>query len=212
MARAYTSMGITSTMTNACGNATIMQTDVAGHMTASSWHPFFDQPAVITNAAGHTACYSYDIRGRKIAEWGKGIPPCLFTYDDADRMTTLTTFRVDEGDIMTDPSERTDGDTTMWTYDESSGLTVRKTYADGSHENTSYNALNLKASFTDARGIVSTYTWNMTKGVCYRIQFSDGTPTQDFVYNHLVMMIKVVEHETSPTAYMMNLTQNQQLA
>lgn len=131
---------------------TVAVTDVAGHMTATSWHPFFDQSAVITNAAGHTACYSYDIRGRKIAEWGTGIQPCLFTYDDADRMTTLTTFRVGEGDIMTDPSERTDGDTTMWTYDESSGLTVRKTYADGSHENTS-----LKASFTDARGIVSTY-------------------------------------------------------
>lgn len=33
----------------------------------------------------------------------------------------------------------------------------------------------------------------ITKGVCYQIQFSDGTPTQDFVYNHLAMMIKVVD-------------------
>ena len=201
--RAYTSTGITYTSTDGRGNATITQTDLsgrtvtvtdaAGNTTQTAYHPYFDQPFVITDATGHTACCSYDIRGRKIAEWGTGIQPCLFTYDDANRMTSLTTFRVSEEEMTTDPSGRTDGDTTTWTYDESSGLTVRKTYADGTHEDTTYNALNLKASFTDARGVVSTYTWNMTKGVCYRIQFSDGTPTQDFVYNHLAMMIKVVD-------------------
>ncbi|MEG0587970.1 MAG: sugar-binding protein, partial [Akkermansia sp.] len=203
MARAYTSTGITYTTTDGRGNATTTQTDLsgrtvivtdaAGNTTSTSYHPFLNQPSVITDALGKTTCSSYDIRGRKLAEWGTGIQPSLFTYDDADRMTALTTFRVGEEEMTTDPSGRTDGDTTRWTYDESSGLTVRKTYADGTHEDTSYNALNLKASLTDARGVVSTYTWNITKGVCSKIEFSDGTPAQDFTYNHLAMIIKVVD-------------------
>ena len=47
-------------------------------------------------------------------------------------MVTLTTFRADEGDITSDPSNPTDGDTTTGLYDEATGLKVKKTYADGS--------------------------------------------------------------------------------
>ena len=36
---------------------------------------------------------------------------------------SLTTFRAaQEGDIAEDPSERADGDTTTWSYDEATGL------------------------------------------------------------------------------------------
>ena len=34
-------------------------------------------------------------------------------------------------DITTDPAGRTDGDLTTWSYDEATGLVLRKTYADG---------------------------------------------------------------------------------
>lgn len=52
-----------------------------------------DAPATITDALGNTTCYRYDVRGRKVAEWGTAIQPACFGYDEADNMTSLTTFR-----------------------------------------------------------------------------------------------------------------------
>ena len=56
-----------------------------GHTTSTAYGPWFDQPAVVTNALGNTTCYGYDLRGRNTAQWGTG-PALLFGYDEADRM------------------------------------------------------------------------------------------------------------------------------
>lgn len=41
-------------------------------------------------------------------------------------MISLTTFREDAGDITADPTGRTDGDVTTWSYDDATGLLIRK--------------------------------------------------------------------------------------
>ena len=71
-------------------------------------------------------------------------------------MVTLTTFRADEGDITSDPSNPTDGDTTTGLYDEATGLKVKKTYADGSSTIKTYDKFNRLETLTKARGIVTT--------------------------------------------------------
>ena len=108
-------------------------------------------------------------------------------------MTSVTTFRVKDGVIATDPTGRTDGDTTTWEYHDASGLELKKTYADGTHEDREYNALNMLVKKTNARGIVTTYTWNTNKGVCYRIKYSDDTLTQDFVYNNVANLYRITD-------------------
>ncbi len=160
--RAYTETGVIYANTDGRGNTTTTKTDIAGrtvsvtdaagNTTSTAYGPWFDQPAVVTNALGNTTCYGYDLRGRNTAQWGTGTQPLLFAYDEADRMTSLTTFREDAGDITTDPTGRTDGDVTTWSYDDATGLLIRKTWADGTHEDTTYNALNLRSTLTDARG------------------------------------------------------------
>ena len=146
---------------------------------------------------------------------GRGVQPLLFAYDDADRMTglttfredagdittdptgrtdgDLTTFREDAGDITTDPTGRTDGDVTAWNYDDATGLLVRKTYADGTHEDTAYNALNLKSTLTDARGIVTTWGYNLKKGVNTSVSYSDSTPGIQYAYNYLNQLTRVTD-------------------
>ena len=124
---------------------------------------------------------------------GRGVQPLLFAYDDADRMTGLTTFREDAGDITTDPTGRTDGDLTTWSYDEATGLVVRKTYADATHEDTTYNALNLKSTLTDARGIVTTWGYNLKKGVNNSVSYSDTTPGIQYAYNYLNQPTRVTD-------------------
>lgn len=208
-ARAYTETGIIYANTDGRGNTTTTRTDIAGrtvsvtdaagNTTATAYSPYFDQPSVVTNALGKTTCYVYDLRGRKTAQYGTGSQPLLFAYDEADRMTTLTTFREDAGDITTDPTGRTDRDTTTWSYDEATGLLVRKTYADGAHEDTSYNALNLKSTFTDARGVVTTWGYNLKKGVNTSVSYSDSTPGNQYAYNHLGNLTQVTDASGSRT-------------
>ena len=201
--RTYTSEGLRLTQTDGRGNATVTLTDLAGrtiavtdaagNATTTQYDQLTGSPSLITDALGKTSCYAYDKRGRKIAEWGTGIQPATFTYDEADRVATLTTYRAGDEEITTNPSGRTDGDTTTWAYHDASGLVTSKTYADASHEDTAYNALNMLVQKTDARGIVSTYTWDTNKGVCTQIAYSDGTPTQHFTYNHIGNLYQVID-------------------
>ena len=120
--RSYTATGMIQTRTDGRGNTTTTVTDAAGNVTTTVYGSAHNLPATVTNAQGNTSCYRYDARGRKLAEWGTGIQPVCFGYDDADRMTSLTTFRASAETISSDPCDRTDGDTTTWSYHDASGL------------------------------------------------------------------------------------------
>ena len=201
--RTYAETGIIYANTDGRGNTTTTRTDIAGrtvsvtdaagNTTTPAYSPYFDQPSVVTNALGNTTCYSYDLRGRKTAQYGSATQPVLFGYDEADRMVSLTTFREDAGDITTDPAGRTDGDLTTWSYDEATGLVLRKTYADGTHEDTAYNALNFKSTLTDARGVVTTWGYNLKKGVNTSVSYSDATPGIQYAYNYLNQLTRVTD-------------------
>ena len=187
--------------TDARGNVVITESDVAGrttktmdaegNMTSISYDVCCDEPVCITNALGGTMCYSYDIRGRKTAEYGTAIQPACFAYDDNDHRVALTTFRADEEDITTNPSNRTDGDTTTWLYDVATGLELRKTYADGSCISKSYDKFNRLETLTQARGIVTTYEYAPFTGELISVSHSDATQPWLYSYNHLGQIISV---------------------
>ena len=196
--RSYTSTGMILHQTDARGNVTTIETDLdgrpvkttdaAGNVTTTSYLPCCDAVASITDSMGGTTCYSYDIQGRKIAEYGTSLQPASFAYDEADRMVSLTTFRVDEGDIITDPSGRADGDTTTWLYDEATGMELKKTYADGSCVLRTYDQFNRPETVTKARGIVTTYAYAPLTGELVSVSHSDDTPGWEFSCNHLGQM------------------------
>ena len=191
--RNFTATGMTITRTDGRGNTTVTETDLAGRtvkltdaagaVTTTAYDSRFDQPSCITNALGNTTCYAYDIRGRKISEYGTAIQPAVFGYDEMDHMIRLTTFRVPGSVITTDPSSRTDGDTTSWTYDEATGLQLKKTYADNSQLVYTYDAMNRQSTQTLARGIVITYTYDLLAGDMTGISYGDTTPDYSFEYD-----------------------------
>ena len=203
-ARAYTAAGMTLTRTDGRGNTTTIRTDLAGRAvsvtdaagneTVTQYDARFDLAAVVTDALGNTVCAGYDARGRKTAEWGTGTQPLLLGYDEAGRLVSLTTFRAaQEGDIAEDPSDRADGDTTTWSYDEATGLETRKTYADGTHVDKTWDAFNRLATETNARGIVKTCTYEQARGLLAGISYSDATPGQSFSYNHLGQLTQITD-------------------
>ena len=203
-ARAYTATGVTLTRTDGRGNTTTIRTDLAGRAvsvtdaagneTVTQYDARFDLAAVVTDALGNTVCAGYDARGRKTAEWGTGTQPLLMGYDEADRLVSLTTFRAaQEGDIAEDPTGRADGDTTAWSYDDATGLETRKTYADGTHVDKTWDAFNRLATETNARGIVKTCTYEQARGLLVGISYSDATPGQSFVYDHLGQLTQITD-------------------
>ena len=70
---------------------------------------------------------------------------------------------------------------------------MEKTYANGRGTVRTYDANNRLATETDARGIVTTYTWNAAQGLLTGIGFSDGTPEQAFSYNILGQLTQVTD-------------------
>ena len=199
--RSYTSTGMILKQTDGRNNTTITETDIvgrqikvtdpAGNNTTTSYRTCCDAVACITDAMGGTTCYSYDNRGRKTARYGTVSQPACFSYDEADRIIALTTFRANEGDITVDPSGRTDGDTTTWLYDAATGLELKKTYADGSCTVKTYDKLNRLETLTRARGIVTTYQYAPATGELVSVSHSDDTQPWFYAYNHLGQMTSV---------------------
>ena len=183
---------VATTETDLAGR-TVKVTDPAGNVTTTSYLSCCDAVACITDALGGTTYYSYDIRGRKTTEYGTAVQPACFSYDEADRMVALTTFRANEGDITTDPSGRTDGDTTTWLYDPATDLELKKTYADGSCVSRTYDELNRQETLVKARGLVTTYKYAPFTGELISVSYSDGTSPWIFSSNHLGQIISVYD-------------------
>lgn len=202
-ARTYATSGMTVTHTDGRGNASttvtdiagraILVTDAAGSSTGTTYCTCCDQPATVTDAQNNTSCYRYDERGRKIAEWGSGIQPVCYAYDSADRLVSLTTFRVADETISSDPTGRTDGDTTTWNYHDASGMETSKTYADGKGVTKTYDAYNRLLNETDGRGVVKTHSYEQARGLLLGTTYSDGTTARTYTYNHLGQLTQIVD-------------------
>ena len=201
--RNYTASGMTLVQVDGRGNATTSATDLAGRtisvtdaigaITTTVYDIAHDLPSVVTDAMGNTSCYKYDLRGRKIAEWGTALQPVCFGYDEADNLISLKTFRAGTEIISSDPSERMDGDETTWAFDPVTGLELSKTYADNSSVVKTYDRFNRLATETDARGDVKTHSYEIARGLLLGTTYSDGTTARQYAYNHLGQLTQVTD-------------------
>ncbi len=203
MYRHYTATGLEVKHHDGRGNATttvmditgrtLSVTNAAGNMTTTVYDIAHDLPATITDTMGNTTCYRYDVRGRKVAEWGTATQPACFLYDDADNIISLKSFRAGSEIISTDPSERTDGDVTTWNFDAATGLELSKTYADNSSVVKTYDAFNRLATETNARGIVKTHSYETARGLLLGTTYSDTTAARSYTYNHLGQLLLITD-------------------
>ena len=181
----------TTTVTDIAGRS-ISVTDAAGNVTTTAYCSCCDQPATVTDALGNTTHYRYDVRGRKVAEWGTATQPACFGYDEADNMVSLTTYRNPAADITTDPVDM-QGDVTTWIYDPATGLELCKTYADNSSVVKTYDAFNRLETETTARGKVKTHSYESARGLLLSTTYSDSTTPRSYAYNHLGQLTQVTD-------------------
>ena len=175
----YDSLGRLASVTDAAGSTTRYAYDEIGNL------------AAITNALGVATVYEYDLRGNKIYEGG-GTYPVSYAYNGYNVMTNMTTYRAEHS---------SNGDTTVWNYDDATGLLLSKIYADGKGPAYTYADSGNLATRTWARGIVTTYSydgWNNLTNTTY----SDGTPSITFVYDALGRQISATDAVgTTTTTY-----------
>ena len=169
--RTYDALGRLATVTDAVGATTTYAYDSVGNV------------ASVTNALGNVINYSYDVRGNKIYEGGATYP-VAYEYDTFGRKVKMTTFR--------EETEDAEGDVTTWMYDEATGGLLAKTYADG--RGVSYTLTNdgKTAMRTDARGKVTTYTYN-DYGELVSQDYSDDTTDIAMVYDNLGRVTQVTD-------------------
>lgn len=199
--RHYTSTGIIFKSIDSRKNETQSHYDIAqrltlyidalGNKTSYTYDPLSVQLKSITNADGKTSNYRYDQRGRKIAEYGTAIQPSLYSYDDANRLISLTTFRVNDEEMSSDPSTRSDGDKTTWRYDPIAGAMLEKTDSKGGRTLYTYDWHLRIATERQARGILSSYSYDTELGNLIRISHSDQTKALQFTYNNWGQMLSV---------------------
>ena len=159
---AYDDKGNLISVTDAAGATTAYGYDVMGRTTA------------ITNALGNVTVYEYDLRGNKTYEGGATYP-VRYGYDAFGNRTRMTTYRDEATGV---------GDDTVWTYDEATGLLLAKTYADGKGLAYTYTNDGKIATRTNARGIVTTYTYDGW-GQLLAIAYSDLTTPIAYTYDAL---------------------------
>ena len=172
---------------------TILEQDSANNCTSITYSEYGDWPVQIVNPLNETANYNYDIRGRKIAEWGSAIEPACFEYDIAGRVIKMKTYRVCDSTILTDPSSRTDADETCWEYDAATGLEIKKIRESLIMSQKTYDLYNRLVSEQNARGIVKTYIYENDRGLLLAVSYSDETPSKQYSYNHLGKLVEVAD-------------------
>ena len=159
--RAYDALGRLASVEDEAEAVTAYGYDAAGRV------------CTLTNALGNVTVYAYDVRGR-LTSAGGAVYPVRYEYDVYGNRTKMTTFRDEEGE----------GDVTAWAYDAATGAVVSKTYADGRGTVYTLTDLGQAATRTDARGVVTTYAYNLY-GDLVSQTYSDGTPAVTYAYDAL---------------------------
>ena len=162
--------------------------DAAGNRTSFVYDPDTGRPIETMDALSNSVYTAYDVQGRVTNTWG-GTYPVAYRYDDFGRMSAMLTWR----DASGSP------DTTLWQYDEATGLLTNKVYADDNGTAYSYTSDGDLATRTWARGITTTYSYTNTTGEMLGIDYGDSTPDISFAYDRVGRQVRVQDAQGTRT-------------
>ncbi len=162
-------------------NNLVSTTDAVGAVTAYGYD-VMGQTVAVTNALGNVTVYEYDLRGNKTYEGGATYP-VRYTYDVFGNKTSMTTYRNEASGV---------GDTTTWTYDESSGVLLSERWANGRTKTYDYTDEGRLRARRNMRGNVVTYRYTQA-GLLSDVIYDDETPNVAYTYDALGRVTNVVD-------------------
>ena len=147
---------------------------------------------------------SYYPTGLVRATWGSQTYPTWLTYDEQNRQTTLSTWKVAPILTATTTALPAGSDITTWIYGPTSGLLTRKQYADAKGTNYTYTAAGRLATRAWARGVTTTYSY--TQGLLTLTDYNDSTPDVAITYDGYSRQSTVTQTNQSQITYSYNPT------
>ena len=156
--------------------------DAVGNRTGFAYDPLSGLRTTLVNALGRKSYYRYNSRNQLTSSWGDVPYPVEYRYNEYNELVTMQTFRDDTGWHQETWPETASGDTTSWSYQESTGLLLSKRDAAGNQTRYSYNHSNRLKTRTDARGIITAYSYSPMEELV-ETDYSDDTPDLFFAYD-----------------------------
>jgi RHS repeat-associated protein len=162
-------------------NQVATQADAAGASTTFSYvaqgQAGAGQVQSVVAADNGTTTTLYNLRGQTLRTSGARSYPVAYAYDGYGQLSTLTTWQ--------DYAGETGAAITTWAYEAATGLLLSKTDAANQPTSYTYDAAGRVLTRTWARGVTSTYGYHPQMADLITVDYSDGTPSVDFVYDRL---------------------------
>lgn len=159
--------------------------DHENHTTTYTYHPPNQHAAgrvwISTNSAGETTETLYNERGQVEETTGSASYRITRDYNTWGELSEMRTYR-----------SGITGDLTGWTYDEGTGLLLKKTDAAGKETNYSYYSHRSLKTRTSSRGIVTTYSYGAF-GDLGGVNYGDTTPDVTLARDRLGRLSQVVD-------------------
>ena len=179
------------------GTNRIQSSTVAGKTTNYDYYPAGQVGAGLlkyTLNPDSTHVYQgYNLRGQQTRTWGNGTYPVETIYDAYGQYAELRTFRGGSGwDAATWPSSPGTADTTIWTYQESTGLLTAKTDAQSHPVSYTYTASGKPETRSWARGLTTNYYYNYLGALSFT-DYSDTTPDVSFTQDRAGRFITITD-------------------
>ena len=133
---------------------------------------------------GKKVYLNYNHRGELIQTWGDATYPMEYVYDAYGQRTELHTFRGGQGwSASIWPTTTGTPDVTKWIYQDTTGLLIQKLDAALKGPSYTYDELDRMKTRVWARGITSTYGYDVNTGELRTLTYSDNTPAVSFTYD-----------------------------
>ena len=148
--------------------------DAAGNRTNYEYELATGRKSAVIDALNKRTEYTYNSLGQTLSIRGDATYPLDYEYNAYGQMTKLKTYRQD----MSSP------DITGWSYQESTGLLLSKTYADNNSVSYEYDIKGNLTKRTWARAVLTNYAYNSLDEMT-GITYSDATPAVALTYNRI---------------------------
>lgn len=145
----------------------------------------------------------YDQEGRVTRQWGSQQYPVKYEYDVWGQKTGMITYRANVENQANWP-ETTEGDRTSWIYEASTGNLLQKKYADGKGMTYTYTLGRKLKTLTNARGNVSTHSYDGAGQLISTVVNDNLTPAQNYAYDQRGRQISVSTEGVASYQYAYN--------
>ncbi|MCG8406928.1 MAG: hypothetical protein MI923_17155 [Phycisphaerales bacterium] len=173
--------------------------DPASNTVAYTYDPMTGRLEMTQNQLNQETRFEYNARGQVKRVWGDVPYPVELRYSNHGERARLLTFRGGSGwDGTTWPANPGTDDTTIWTYDEATGLMEEKKYADGEgvqYKYTRSGAITKRIWSREVGGnaVTTDYDYDDDTGELTEIDYSDSTPDVTFQYNRFGSLKQVTD-------------------